>query len=75
MIYTKVRLNGIEMNVEIDPNELFCKCVECGREIKLDDEWLNHIVKEDDFLTLFETGYLCAECSREHVKGDDPNER
>lgn len=62
MIYTKIG----ELNVEVKPEDLYTKCCKCGKEIHLDDEWLDHIVKEEDFLTIFEIGYSCNECEEEY---------
>ena len=70
MIYTKIRLNGIEMNVEVDSSELYWKCNECGKEIYLDEDIIEHITENGGFFELFNMcGLLCNECSLKKQRG------
>lgn len=70
MVYTKIKMNGIEMNVEVDPSELYWKCNECGKEIYLDDDIIEHITKDGGFFELFNMcGLLCNECSLKKHRG------
>ena len=72
MYYVKEPIHdAMEVTVEINDENVFCRCPVCGREILVDLEEVLGDGKGD----LFGTAVLCEDCSRELMEvrdGDEP---
>lgn len=72
MFYVKEPINdAMEVTVEINDENVFCRCPVCGREVQVDLEQVLGDGKGD----LFGTAVLCEDCSRELMEvrdGDGP---
>ena len=61
MYYVKEKINGVEVKIEINDENVFTCCVECGNEIAVDI--VEEIKCNPDF-DLYGTGRICGqECS------------
>ena len=61
MYYVKEKINGAEVKIEINDENVFTACVECGKEIAVDI--VDEIKNNPDF-DLFGTGRFCnQECA------------
>ena len=69
MIYQKIYSSklGITLNVEIDVDEFYCICPECGKEVHLDDEMIKDIVNENG-LDFIGTSFFCEECTKKRLE-------
>lgn len=62
MFYVKENVSDtMAVSVEINDENVFCKCPECGGETNVDLEALSHT---DEGLDLFGSAVLCEECSK-----------
>lgn len=64
MFYLKTKIGeGIEITAEITDENVYSRCVDCGREVQtpLDEEIV------DGSLDLFGTGVRCADCSYKYA--------
>jgi uncharacterized protein with PIN domain len=64
MFYVKEPLKMVEITVEINDENVFCRCPVCGREILV--IWKE--VLGDGKGDLFGTAVLCEECAREWME-------
>ncbi len=65
MVYTKKEINGTTVNVEIEVDNMYCRCGECGKELNLlDDLSIDTFTDAGDVLDLFDSGMsiCCSEC-------------
>ncbi len=61
MFYVKETINdAVEVKVEINDENVFCRCPRCGTEVQVD---LNEFFGDEDF-DLYSTNLLCDECGR-----------
>lgn len=61
MFYVKEKLNdAMEVTVEINDENVFCRCPRCGEEVPIN---LNEFCGDAKF-DLFGTAICCTECSR-----------
>ena len=71
MFYVKEQLGDtVEVSIEINDENVFCRCPVCGREILVDLEEVLGDGKGD----LFGTAVLCEDCSRELMEVRDGDE-
>ena len=62
MFYVKETINdALEVKVEINDKNVFCRCPVCGKEVPVNLEKVLGKGKGD----LFGTAVLCEDCSRE----------
>lgn len=75
MIYTKKTIEdlGIELNIELCADELYCRCGVCGKEIHLDEDMIEAITADQSTLDLFDLGtsFMCDECSKKGTEKHD----
>lgn len=65
MFYVKEVINDTtEINIEINDENVFCRCPVCGREVQVDLEEVLGDRKGD----LFGTSVMCEDCSRKVMK-------
>ena len=76
MIYQKIRIEelGITVNVDVDIDEFYCTCPECGKEVHLDDVMIKHIINENG-LDFIGTDFFCDECVKERLLKDEKKYR
>ncbi len=61
MFYVKEQLSdAVEVSIEINDENVFCRCPVCGSEVRVD---IDGLLKEED-TDLFRTAVLCDECSK-----------
>ena len=61
MFYVKENINDtLEVTVEINDENVFCRCPRCGAEVPVD---FNEFFGDAEF-DLFGTSICCTECSR-----------
>ena len=63
MFYVKQSFGYAEVITEINDENVYCHCPECGVELQVD---LAEIFKGDD-IDLFGTSVLCAKCSKKQL--------
>lgn len=65
MFYIKEPLTDcVDVTVEINDDNVFCRCPVCGREVKAD---LQNILSEAE-VDLMGTAVMCDECAEEWMK-------
>jgi len=68
MFYVKEQLNNaVEVLVEINDENVFCRCPHCGTEVQID---IAELFADGD-CDLFGTAVLCDSCSRKMVGEKD----
>ena len=68
MFYVKEPINdAMEVTIEINDENVFCRCPICGREVLVDLE----DVLGDGRGDLFSTSVMCEDCSRELMEVRD----
>ena len=66
MFYVKEQLNdAMEVSIEINDENVFCRCPRCGTEIQVD---LAEVFADEE-IDLFGTAVLCDSCSRKLIGG------
>ncbi|AWW25968.1 hypothetical protein DOZ58_04490 [Acetobacterium sp. KB-1] len=66
MFYVKEQLNdAIEVSIEINDENVFCRCPHCGSEVQVD---LANVFADGE-IDLFGTSVLCDNCSKEWKRG------
>lgn len=61
MFYVKEQLNdALDISVEINDENVFCRCPHCGSEVQVDLADVFH----DGEIDLFGTAVLCDRCSK-----------
>jgi hypothetical protein len=66
MYYVKSRINGGEIEIEINDENVFTRCIQCGREVPVD---IVEEIKANPDFDLYGTGRLCnKECSEKFDK-------
>ena len=61
MFYIKENINeNVEIRVDIDYDNVYCRCPRCGKEVKVD---LNEFFGDKEF-DLYETRLYCDDCAR-----------
>ena len=66
MFYVKEQLNdAVEVSIEINDENVFCKCPHCGSEVRVD---LAEVLCDEE-ADLFGTAVVCENCTRK-VMGD-----
>lgn len=67
MFYVKEKLNdAMEFSIEINDENVFCQCPNCGREVLVD---LAEVLS-DGHGDLFGTSVLCENCSKKLLRGE-----
>ncbi|AYB38522.1 hypothetical protein [Brevibacillus laterosporus] len=61
---TKDRRNK-ELVVDIYDDEIFTKCVECGKEIQADSELLINVLENGEFASTY---IMCEKCTKDKIK-------
>lgn len=70
MFYVKEAINDtMEITIEINDENVFCRCPVCGREVSVNLEDVLGDGKGD----LFGTAVMCEDCSRELMEAGDGN--
>lgn len=70
MFYVKEPINdAMEVTIEINDENVFCRCPVCGKEVLVNLEKVLGDGKGD----LFGTAVLCEDCSRELMEAGDGN--
>lgn len=65
MFYVKERINdAMEVTVEINDENVFGTCPECGTEVQVDLE----VLSRDELLDLFGMAVCCADCSKKILR-------
>lgn len=68
MFYVKEPINdAMEVTIEINDENVFCRCPVCGKEVLVNLEKVLGDGKDD----LFGTAVLCEDCSRELLEVRD----
>ena len=61
MFYVKEQLNdAMEFSIEINDENVFCRCPRCGTEIQVD---LAEVFADEE-IDLFGTAVMCKNCSK-----------
>lgn len=61
MFYVKETINdAVEVKVEIDCDNVYCRCPRCCREVQVD---LGEFFCDEDF-DIYTTSLFCEDCSR-----------
>lgn len=67
MFYVKETLgDAVEVNIEINDENVFCRCPHCGSEVQVD---LQEILSDGDS-DLIGTAVLCENCTRKIMRGE-----
>ena len=67
MFYVKETMgDDVEVNIEINDENVFCRCPHCGSEVQVD---LQEILSDGDS-DLFGTAVLCENCTRRIMGGE-----
>lgn len=67
MFYVKETMgDAVEVNIEINDENVFCRCPHCGSEVQVD---LQEILSEGDS-DLIGTAVLCENCTRRIMEGE-----
>ena len=67
MFYVKEKINdAMEVTVEINDENVFCTCPECGDEVQVN---LEDLSDADDGLDLYGMAVYCDDCTKELMKG------
>lgn len=67
MFYVKETMgDAVEVNIEINDENVFCRCPHCGSEVQVD---LQQILSDGDS-DLFGTAVLCENCTRRIMGGE-----
>lgn len=67
MFYVKETLgDAVEVNIEINDENVFCRCPHCGSEVQVD---LQEILSDGDS-DLIGTAVLCENCTRKIMGGE-----
>lgn len=66
MYYVKEKINGVEVKIEINDENVFTRCIQCDKEMQIDI--VEEIKCNPDF-DLYGTGRICSpECSEKFNK-------
>ena len=66
MFYVKEQLNdAMEVSIEINDENVFCRCPRCGTEIQVD---LAEVFADEE-IDLFDTAVMCKNCSKKLMGG------
>lgn len=66
MFYVKEQLNdAMEVSVEINDENVYCRCPKCGCEVQVD---LAEVFADGD-IDLFGTAVLCSSCTEKTMGG------
>lgn len=66
MFYVKEQLNdAMEVSIEINDENVFCRCPRCGTEMQVD---LAEVFADEE-IDLFGTAVMCDSCSRKIMGG------
>lgn len=58
--YLKHKLaEGVEIRVELTPENVFTRCPECGAEVQVDENMLSYVYTQGD---LYSTNFYCDKC-------------
>lgn len=63
MFYVKEKTDEIEVKVELNDQNVFCTCPDCGREVAVDLSW----VFADGLGDMYGTSVCCAECTKRRL--------
>lgn len=63
MFYVKKKIKGKVIRIDIDYDNVFIKCSECGKEIMVD---LVELAKDEKF-DLYGISARCVECSKKFI--------
>ena len=67
MFYVKEKLNdALEVSIEINDENVFCKCPYCGTEMQVD---LAEVF-DGEAVDLFGTAVICHTCSKKILRGE-----
>lgn len=64
MFYVKEKTDTAEIKVELNDENVFCTCPDCGKEVGVDLS----CVFSDGTGDLYNTAVLCRTCSQQRVK-------
>ena len=68
MFYVKAQLSdALEVTIEINDENVFCHCPQCGSEVQVD---LAEVFADGE-IDLFGTAVLCDSCSKKLLKARD----
>lgn len=66
MFYVKEQLNdAMEVSVEINDENVYCRCPKCGREVQTD---LADVFADGE-IDLFGTAVFCGKCAKKITEG------
>ena len=67
MFYVREKLSeGVEINIEINDDNVFTKCTDCGEEMNED---IDSLYKECSDFSIMESSMICAECTKKRIDG------
>lgn len=71
MFYVKKKIKGKIVRIDIDYDNVFIKCSDCGKEIMVD---LVELAKDENF-DLYGISARCVDCSKKFIERENENER
>jgi len=64
MFYVKEKISeNAEILIELDGENIFTKCPDCGEEFIVDEEVLAEVLEHGSF---YDTSLYCEKCSKNH---------
>lgn len=63
MFYVKEKTDELEIKVELNDENVFCTCPDCGKEVSVD---LSHVFS-DGMGDMYGTAVLCDSCTKKRV--------
>lgn len=64
MFYVKEKTDEIEVKVELNDENVFCTCPDCGKEVSVD---LSEVFS-DGYGDMHGTNVLCSDCTKEYMR-------
>ena len=68
MFYTKEKINTMEIIIELNDENVFCTCPDCGAEVAVD---LSKFFA-DGIGDMYGTSVLCDKCARRRIENGKP---
>ncbi|HRR77723.1 MAG TPA: hypothetical protein P5191_13080 [Ruminococcus sp.] len=64
MFYVKEKTDEIEVKVELNDENVFCTCPDCGKEVSVD---LSEVFS-DGYGDMYGTSVLCSDCAKIRIR-------